>query len=157
MKRPLDLEGMTIRLAHFVTHAIQYFAPLYRRLAAQPGVELTVLFGSDFGLQPSFDEGFGRTIRFDVPLLDGYQHRFLTNRGCGVPARGYRNFDCPEADQILGSNQFDVLWVHGWAHKAHWQFIGAARRHRVPYLIRAETSLLLKPKYSLRWFTSGLL
>jgi glycosyltransferase involved in cell wall biosynthesis len=147
---------MTIRLAHFVTHPIQYFAPLYRRLAAQPGVELTVLYGSNFGLQPSFDEGFGRTVRFDVPLLDGYQHTFLTNRGSGVPARGYRNFDCPDADAILGGNKFDVLWVHGWAHKAHWQFIRAARRQGVPYLIRGETSLLLKPKYTLRWFFSAL-
>jgi glycosyltransferase involved in cell wall biosynthesis len=147
---------MTIRLAHFVTHPIQYFAPLYRRLAAQPGVELTVLFGSDFGLRPSFDEGFGRTVRFDVPLLEGYHHRFLTNRGSGVPARGYGNFDCPDADTLLAGNKFDVLWVHGWAHKAHWQFFRAARRHAVPYLIRGETSLLLKPKYSLPWLVTAI-
>jgi glycosyltransferase involved in cell wall biosynthesis len=146
---------MTIRLAHFVTHPIQYFAPLYRHLAAQPGVELTVLFGSDFGLRPSVDEGFGRPIQFDVPLLEGYQHRFLTNQGSGAPTRGYRNFDCPQADELLGGNRFDALWVHGWAHKAHWQLIRAARRHRVPYLIRAETNLLLKPKYSWRWLASG--
>src|SRR4029077_11294725 len=80
-----------------------------------------------------------------------------TNRGSGVPARGYRNFDCPEADSTLGGKKFDVLWVHGWAHKAHRQFIRAARRHGVPYLIRGETSLLMKPRYSVRWFTSALL
>ncbi len=35
--------------------------------------------------------------------------------------------------------------------------IRAARRHNVPYLIRGETSLLLKPKYSVGWFASALL
>ena len=59
-----------IRLGHFVTHPIQYFAPLYRALSARTDVQLTVLFGSRFGLTPSFDEGFGRTIQYDVPLLE---------------------------------------------------------------------------------------
>jgi glycosyltransferase involved in cell wall biosynthesis len=148
---------MTLRLAHFVTHPIQYFAPLYRRLAGEPGVELTVLFGSDFGLKPSFDEGFGRHVRFDVPLLDGFDHRFLTNRGCGVPTRGYRNYDCPDVEEVLRAGRFDAVWIHGWAHQAHWQIIRAARRLDIPYLIRGETSILLKPKYSLRWLASRLM
>ena len=40
--------------------------PEYRALAARTDLQLTVLFGSRFGLQPSFDEGFGRTIQFDA-------------------------------------------------------------------------------------------
>ena len=145
-----------IRLAHFVTHPIQYFAPLYRSLTAQLGIDLTVFFGSRHGLKPSFDEGFGQAVRFDVPLLDGYRHRFLVNRGSGVSSHGYHHFDCPEADEIFRPAHFDLVWLHGWAYKAHWQILRAARRSGLPYLIRAETNLVVKPRYSLRWFMSRL-
>jgi glycosyltransferase involved in cell wall biosynthesis len=143
-----------IHLLHLVTHPIQYFAPLYRALSKQPGVELTVLFGSRHGLQPSFDKGFGQTIQFDVPLLDGYRHRFLPNIGSGVPDGGFGNFDCPELPAILAEARPDALWVHGWGYRMHWQAIRAARAAHLPYLIRGETNLLLKPKYSLRWLAS---
>ena len=40
-----------IRLAYLVTHPIQYQAPLLRRIAAEPGIDLTVFFCSDFSLK----------------------------------------------------------------------------------------------------------
>jgi glycosyltransferase involved in cell wall biosynthesis len=143
-----------IRLGHFVTHPIQYFAPLYRALAERTDLQLTVLFGSRFGLHPSFDEGFGRTIQFDVPLLSGYRHRFLDNRGSGEPTRGAGNFNCPSLDAVCREEQFDAVWVHGWAYQAHWQAIKSCQRRGVPYFVRGETTLLLKPRYSLRWFAA---
>jgi len=127
------------RLAHFITHPIQYFAPLYRQLAAAGNVELKVLFGSDFGIQPSFDEGFGETIQYDVPLLDGYAHEFLRNRGAGIPSGDFANFDCPDVWRVLRDGNFDAVWIHGWGYRAHWQVIRAARRLGLPYLVRAET------------------
>src|ERR1700722_14523121 len=105
-----------IRLAHLITHPIQYFAPLYRALSNQPGIELTVLFGSRHGLAPSYDPGFGQTIAFDVPLLDGYAHEFLLNAGSGVPSGSFGNFDCPDLAGRLSEGRFDVLWVHGWGY-----------------------------------------
>jgi glycosyltransferase involved in cell wall biosynthesis len=146
-----------IRLGHFVTHPIQYFAPLYRALSARDDVQLTVLFGSRFGLQPSFDEGFGKTIQFDVPLLSGYRHRFLDNRGSGEPTRGAGNFDCPGLDAVCREEKFDAVWVHGWAYRAQRQAIDSCRKRGVPYLIRAETTLLLKPRWSLRWLGARLM
>ena len=137
---------LMIRLGHFVTHPIQYFAPLYRALAERTDVQFTVLFGSRFGLRPSFDEGFGQTIQFDVPLLSGYRHRFLDNRGSGEPTRGAGNFDCPSLDTVCREEQFDAVWIHGWAYRAHWQAIESCRKRGVPYLIRGETTLLLKPR-----------
>lgn len=145
-----------IRLGHFITHPIQYFAPLYRALAGQNDLELTVLFGSRFGLQPCYDEGFGQTIQFDVPLLSGYRHRFIENRGSGEPTRGAGHFDCPTLDAVCREERFDAVWVHGWAYRAHWQAIDSCRRRGVPYLVRGETTLLLKPRYSLRWFAARL-
>src|SRR5579862_2626661 len=129
-----------IRLAHFITHPIQYFAPLYREIVRAGEMELTVLFGSDFGTRPSFDEGFGQTLQFDTPLLAGYPHQFLRNRGSGQPMGGFANFDCPEIEARLAEGRFDALWVHGWGYRAHWQAIRAARKLGIPYFVRSETN-----------------
>jgi glycosyltransferase involved in cell wall biosynthesis len=139
-----------IRLAHFVTHPIQYFAPLYRELSRMEGLELTVLFGSKFGIDPSFDEGFGQHVRFDVPLLSGYRADFVPNCGSGMPSGEFWNFDCPGMEKVLARGRFDVLWIHGWGYKAHWQAIRAARRLGIPYLIRGETNPESRPTNLLR-------
>ena len=65
------------RLAIFTSHPIQYQAPYFRALAASNRIAPTVFFGSRHGLDQSFDAGFGTSFRWDVPLLDGYDHVFL--------------------------------------------------------------------------------
>src|SRR5664279_5700620 len=66
-----------VRLAYLVSHPIQYQAPLLRRIAQEPDIDLTVLFGSDFSVRGYRDAGFGVGVKWDVPLLDGYKHEFL--------------------------------------------------------------------------------
>ena len=66
-----------VRLAYLVSHPIQYQVPLLRRIAKEPDIDLTVLFGSDFSVRGYKDKGFGVAVKWDVPLLDGYQYEFL--------------------------------------------------------------------------------
>src|SRR5207302_10701382 len=70
-----------LRLAVVVAHPIQYFGPMFRRLARRPEIELTVLYASLQGAQPYKDTGFDRVIAWDVPLLEGYRHKVLRNYG----------------------------------------------------------------------------
>jgi hypothetical protein len=67
------------RLGVLTTHPIQYHVPLYRKLARDPRIALKVYFCNDHGVKPSFDAGFGQQVKFDVPLLEGYEHEFLPN------------------------------------------------------------------------------
>ena len=66
-----------LRLAYLVSHPIQYQAPLLRRIAREPDIDLTVFFGSDFSLRAYRDEGFGVDVAWDTPLTEGYKHVFL--------------------------------------------------------------------------------
>ena len=55
------------RLAVVNSHPIQYFAPLYRRLAQEPDIDLTVYYCSRQGLETYKDAGFGgEEVRWDV-------------------------------------------------------------------------------------------
>jgi glycosyltransferase involved in cell wall biosynthesis len=131
-----------LRLAYLVSHPIQYQAPLLRRIAREPDIDFTVLFGSDFSVRGYKDKGFGVEVNWDVPLLAGYNSEFLRPlRDTGdVSAmspisRGlYRRLQ-----QADGSPAFDALWVHGYASVNALQAIFAANALGIPVLLRAES------------------
>src|SRR5260370_12123489 len=104
-----------MRIAILSTHPIQYQAPLFRDLSARPGVRLTALFCHKHGAAPTFDAEFGKVIKFDSPLLDGYAYRFLHNVALnpGLSATGLVN---PEILISLVRDEFDVLVVHGYTY-----------------------------------------
>jgi glycosyltransferase involved in cell wall biosynthesis len=138
-----------VRLAYLVSHPIQYQAPLLRRIAREPGIDLTVFFGSDFSLRGYADKGFGVAVQWDVPLVEGYRHEFLPalrdnatsgpfapiSRGIFSRLRGRKN-EAP----------FDVLWVHGYASVNALHGIFAAGALGIPVLLRAESTLIDRPR-----------
>jgi glycosyltransferase involved in cell wall biosynthesis len=130
-----------VRLAYLVSHPIQYQAPMLRRIAQEPDIDLTVFFGSDFSVRDYRDEGFGVGVKWDVPLLDGYRHEFLpvlrdnSNPGAFSPLN-YGIFS-----RLRGSKDvagFDVLWVHGYSSVNAMQAMVAAKALGIPVLVRAE-------------------
>ncbi len=107
-----------IRLAYLVSHPIQYQAPLLRLIAAEPDIELTVFFCSDYSLRRHRDAGFGREIEWDVPLVDGYDHVFLPGWAAEGPPSVFRPVNRGLA-RALKEGDFDVLWVHGYMRLYH--------------------------------------
>ena len=78
------------RLAVLNSHPIQYFAPLYRRLAETDDIDITVYYCSRQAVEPGhLDPGFGHEVIWDVPLLDGYRHKFLSNLGGDRGVNGF--------------------------------------------------------------------
>jgi glycosyltransferase involved in cell wall biosynthesis len=70
--------GGPLRVAIFATHPIQYQAPLWRQLAGRTDLAVHVFFGTDMSVRGYRDEGFGTTLKWDLPLLQGYPHTFLS-------------------------------------------------------------------------------
>jgi glycosyltransferase involved in cell wall biosynthesis len=130
-----------VRLAYIVSHPIQYQAPLLRRIALEPDIDLTVLFGSDFSVRGYKDQGFGVEVAWDTPLLDGYRYEFLRPlRDTGKVSattpisRGIYH----RLQQADGRPAFDALWTHGYASINALQAILAANALGIPVLLRAE-------------------
>ena len=127
-----------VRLAYLVSHPIQYQAPLLRRIAQEPDIDLTVFFGSDFSVRDYKDEGFGVGVKWDVPLLDGYRHEFLPvlRDKATVSVASPLNYGI--FSRLRG---FDVLWVHGYATVNALHGMLAAKALGIPVLLRAESWL----------------
>jgi glycosyltransferase involved in cell wall biosynthesis len=125
-------------IGYVVSHPIQYQAPLFRELARSAAVDFVALFGCDYGVRPSFEPLFEQTVDFGVPLLDGYESRFVpqgartprVDRFWGLRLRqGYQ----------LGGPMPDVVVLHGWRSAMMWQTAARCVVQGVPYLLRAET------------------
>ncbi|HEX9200719.1 MAG TPA: glycosyltransferase family 4 protein [Acidobacteriaceae bacterium] len=143
-ERPYPRVSQRVRLAYLVSHPIQYQAPLLRRIAQEPDIDLTVFFGSDFSVRGYRDEGFGVGVKWDVPLLDGYKHEFLPK----LRDRGDAGVASPMnhgiASRLRGRNgepAFDALWVHGYATVNAMHGMMAAKALGIPVLLRAESWL----------------
>jgi glycosyltransferase involved in cell wall biosynthesis len=145
-----------LRLAYLVSHPIQYQAPLLRRIAREPEIDLTVLFGSDFSVRGYQDEGFGVEVAWDTPLLEGYKSEFLKSwRDTGTVS-----FTSPFSRGLyrrLQELKPDALWIHGYASFNSLQGILAANALGIPVLLRAESWLGDRPRSPLKLALKSLL
>lgn len=128
-----------VRLAYFVTHPIQYQAPLLRRIAADPAIELKVFFATGYSLRRHYDPGFGREIAWDIDLLSGYDHEFLPVLGSDAGLSPVRPFNYGVAARVIGG-RFDAVWCHSYARVPHLAAMIAARLTGKKVFLRDEAN-----------------
>jgi len=109
------------RLLYLVSHPIQYQAPLLRRIAAEPGIALRVVFGHVATARTHREPEFGIELDWDVPLLDGYDSVALA-----------------DTDLAREIGAADAVWIHGWQYRWQRRALVTASRRRVPVLMRGE-------------------
>lgn len=133
--------GKPYRLVAVETHPIQYKAPLFRRLAAHPDVDLAVWYAMipDMAQQ---GVGFGVPFAWDVPLLEGYRHVVLENQAKKPAVTEFRGCDTPEIYARLRRDRPDAVLVNGWVTKTCVQALWACQRLGIPCLVRGEANLL---------------
>lgn len=136
--------GEHYNLAIVQSHPIQYFAPLFRRLAQQPEIDLTVFYCSRRGMEEYLDTGFGQSVKWDIPLLSGYRHKFLPNLSDHFQGAGFLSLINPGVVIQLLRNRYDAVLVHGHNSATNLLTIAVANLLGIPVLMRAETHLLLE-------------
>ena len=123
-----------LKLGICISHPIQYKAPLFRRLAAQPGLELRVFFFSDTGLAAKSDPYHGTTAKWDIPLLKGYHSEIMHN---WWPSDAFRPWGIgPYANfSIIGKvAQCDAVVIHSYTSLSDWMAWLVARIRGIPVL-----------------------
>lgn len=125
----------TMRLGIFVTHPIQYFAPMWRGLSNTSGLEVCVYFFSDHSIRGGMDKEFGHSVAWDVPILEGYKHEFLTRDADLERASTFR---IPDIERVFNAGAFDAVMIHGYTHPFERQVIRAARKRGLRIIVRGE-------------------
>ena len=156
---PSKVDPRTIRLAYVVSHPIQYQANLLRRIAADPEIDLTVFFCSDFSVKEYKDSGFGVAVQWDVPLLEGYRSVILPrirDTSQPSPTRPIAYGLLRHLRRGIDGQPFDALWVHGYSTINALHAMLAAKALGMPVLLRAESWLHDRSRSRLKLFAKRL-
>lgn len=126
-------------LAILATHPIQYQVPLWRALARDGSVPFEVWYLSRHGTTVSRDAGFGESFEWDIDLISGYPHRFLSPSADDVAS--FIGVRLPrEARTLLRGSNVTAVLVNGWNVAAYWQAIRTARKLGMPVWMRGESN-----------------
>jgi glycosyltransferase involved in cell wall biosynthesis len=121
-----------LRLALVVSHPIQHFCPMYRSITTDGRVELLVVF-AESGAEPRFDSGFGRVIKWQNDILNGFSYTVVggtgANRSQGVLEK-------------LNGFVPDVVYVHGYAKDYLRAVMRWARKLQIPVMMTSDSELL---------------
>jgi len=132
----------TPRLAIIASHPIQYQVPLFRALASNGTIDPHVLFLSRHGVEERLDPDFGATFRWDIELLDGYQHSFVPSLVPDAVPGHIASYVNPGVIRVLSTIQPHVILFLGVRGMTQAAALLWARRRAIPCLYRAESSVL---------------
>ena len=124
------------------SHPIQYFAPLYQRMSNAADFHFEIWYCSDESITGKLDKGFGQEVKWNIPLLDGYDYLFLKNSSWKPSIhKGFWGVFNPSLISKLYKKKKSILVVSGWAFSTYVMaiFFGKIAGHTV--CLRVETPL----------------
>lgn len=137
-----NIEYKRKKLAIVTTHPIQYNAPFFKMLTGRGHIDIKVFY--TWGVAASsakFDPGFGRSIAWDIPLLEGYEYEFLLNTSKDPGSHHFRGVRNPEIIDRLISYKPDAIMVYGWSFESHLKVMRYFR-NKVLIYFKGDSTLL---------------
>ena len=133
------------QLAILTTHPIQYNAPLFKNLATRGFVRIKVFYTWGVGVTVSkFDPGFGRNIKWDIPLLEGYEYEFLENESRFPGSDRFNGIINPQLVSRIKEWKADAILVFGWNFRSHLKAL-IYFKNKIPIFFRGDSTLLDEP------------
>ncbi len=134
------LAGKKFKLAIVVSHPIEFHVPIYRKLAENPEIDLMVYYCSDWGTRESFDPAFGRPIKWDIPMLEGYKYKFLKSYGVGKEFGFFGQINPGIIKELIVGN-YDAVNIFGYVFVTNWLAFLVCRFKKIPIIFRGEADL----------------
>lgn len=129
---------MLHKLAIITTHPIQYYAPVFRLLTEEGVISVKVFYTYE-KVKEVYDDGFGKSFTWDIPLLEGYNYTFVSNNG--NERKGFFDVTNPSLNREIEDWGATALLVFGWNFKSH---LSTMRyfKGKIPVLFRGDSTLL---------------
>lgn len=129
-----------MKLAIVISHPIQYMVPFFQRLAKEPGIDVTLYYCWDFGVEKTYDPEFKKEVKWDIPLLEGYKYKFLKNYS-GNPSSGFWGQINPGIVPELAKGKYDAVLIFGWNSITNWIIFLATLFLPVKLFLRGESPM----------------
>lgn len=127
------------RIGILVTHPVQYLSAFFKEIAKE--FDLTVYYCIKPNKEQQAGE-FGIGFNWDLPLLQGYNHEFLTNISAHPDTDTYFGLDTPGISDKIKHGKFGLFIIFGWYYKSAHQALAACNKYGVPVYARGDSNLL---------------
>jgi glycosyltransferase involved in cell wall biosynthesis len=141
-----------LRLAIIVSHPIQYYAPLYQRLAGRDDLAVKVFFTWHAARAAVGDRGFQIPVAWDISLTDGYEFEAVHNSSSDPGTHHFFGLQNPTLIERVRKWKPNVVHITGWAWLSHLLAMSAFRRMGIPILFRGDSHLLDSVPSGPRWW-----
>jgi len=139
------------KLAIVTSHPIQYNAPWFKLLADSNSVRIKVFYTWEQSkLDVKYDPGFGKEIKWDIPLLEGYDHVFVKNIAKDPGTHHFNGMINPTLNAEISAWGPDAILVFGWSFRSHLSCLRYFHK-RVPILFRGDSTLLNEQPGAKKW------
>jgi glycosyltransferase involved in cell wall biosynthesis len=139
------------RVLLVATHPVQYGAPLFRALAKDRRLDIQVAYCDMGGAEAHLDRDFGVSVKWDIPLLDGYSWVSLRNHSFRPGGGRFFRFFNPGIWRLISREKFDAVVVFtGYVYATFWITLAAAKRRHVPIFFGTDAHELTAPDAK-RW------
>jgi glycosyltransferase involved in cell wall biosynthesis len=129
------------KLAIITTHPIQYYSPVFKLLHQRQQIEIRVFYTWGEGSMNKFDPGFGKTVLWDLPLLEGYPYEWVTNTSKNPGSSNFSGIVNPGLIQQIKNYAPDAILIYGWAYTSHLKVLRHFK-NKIPIIFRGDSNLL---------------
>jgi len=137
------------RVLVIASHPVQYSSPVFRLMAQHPKLDFHVAYCSLRGAEAGHDPEFGRSVKWDIPLLDGYSWTHVLNRGSG--SESFFGLYNPGLWRLIRRGRFDaVLCFTGYIRASFWISYFAAKLSHTAFLFGGD-AITLSPMDGRDW------
>jgi len=115
---------------------------LFKLLAERKNIDIKVFYTfSQSQKGGQYDAGFGKIIKWDIPLLEGYDHVFIKNVAKRPGTWHFRGVINPTLNSSIEEWEPDAILIYGWSFKSHLQCIRNFFK-KIPILFRGDSNLI---------------
>lgn len=132
---------MQYKLAIVHTHPIQYNSPFFRHLSDDSFFKVKVFYTWPQAVDGFFDDKFKRHIKWDIPLLEGYDYELVKNVSFKPSSQTFFGTINPGIVSKIKSWEPDGVLVYGWNHFSHLQVMKQLKRKSTIFF-RGDSVLL---------------
>jgi len=129
------------KLAIITTHPIQYNAPLFKLLSERNKIQIKIFYTWEQSQEKVFDKKFGKEIKWDIPLLEGYDYTFVKNSSKNPNSGSFKGVVNPTLNKEIENWQANAIFVFGWNHHSHFKAMRYFKG-KIPVFFRGDSTLL---------------
>ena len=133
------------KLAIIITHPIQYYSPLFKLISDRNRIKIKVFYTWEQSKEKVFDKKFGKEIKWDIPLLEGYDYTFIKNIAKNPGSGQFKGVINPSLTKEIENWKADAILVYGWNHQSHFKAMRYFKG-KIPVYFRGDSTLLDEKK-----------